>query len=245
MAARNPPASSSPSHDIFPFERLPPELRNAIYEHHFTTPKPITIYRKLVFCKKKQKTDFKLAARLGTVTYLRQNDTALLRLNKATHSEALPSLYGANGFVFDTGTSMAQFLSIIGPGITYLTSLAVQGCPMITFADIATQLKKATRLQSLRISNKAFAYMSAGVGLQDFYDGLYDFVVSSGEMSARRLRFDMLCLDFGPQAWHVIGLTMAPDRLPLQSAQAAEDMVKGKLEERFVKHGKLQARGSL
>lgn len=129
------PADATTTPDkAFPFEKLPPELRNMVYEYHLVTPRVVLITRR----RQRQngiigaKGPFKLYSLAVADGEVSRNATAknksllgltgssLLRVSKSIHEERESMLYGANRFLFTRNVAAMQFLHELGPRIQLL-----------------------------------------------------------------------------------------------------------------------------
>ncbi|KAK5732370.1 hypothetical protein LTR17_010546 [Elasticomyces elasticus] len=121
----------------FPFEKLPAELRNAVYEQYFVRDQPIEIIRRRMPYSSRNETEvgwqrpetFGLNSGIHgrsalrgfkSVTLLGPQGLSLLLSNKTTYGEALPILYGANKFLFDTTVTVIRFMEMIGKQAEHL-----------------------------------------------------------------------------------------------------------------------------
>ena len=153
--------ATSPIHhrDMFPFEQLPPELRNAIYDLCFNAGGPVTLRRR----RPQPEARFQIkAARQSTdprkITgdpFLLKGGTALLRLNKACHAEAMPVLYSTNKLIFATMPTFKQFIRESGRGIPFLTRIGVTDWEGTTLAKALRRFNGATRLVEFEVSVSA------------------------------------------------------------------------------------------
>ncbi|KAI7147254.1 hypothetical protein KC352_g28969, partial [Hortaea werneckii] len=127
---RKKPANAITTEDkAFPFEKLPPELRNMVYEYYLVTPRQVLITRR----RQRQNGSigaegpfklFSLAVADGTVlrhataknkSLLGLTGSSLLRVNKTIRKETESMLYGANRFLFTRNVAAMQFLHELGP----------------------------------------------------------------------------------------------------------------------------------
>ncbi|KAI7228168.1 hypothetical protein KC343_g7150 [Hortaea werneckii] len=124
----------------FPFEKLPPELRNMVYEYYLVTPRQVLITRR----RQRQngsigaKGPFKLyslAVVDGTVlrhataknkSLLGLTGSSLLRVSKSIHEETESMLYGANRFLFTRNVAAMQFLHELGPRTQLLRHVSIE-----------------------------------------------------------------------------------------------------------------------
>ncbi|KAI6834173.1 hypothetical protein KC340_g12706 [Hortaea werneckii] len=124
----------------FPFEKLPPELRNMVYEYYLVVPRHVLITR-----RRQRQNDtagakrpfelYSLAVADGTVlrrataknkSLLGFTGSSLLRVNKTIHKEAESMLYGANRFLFTRNVTAMQFLQELGPRVSLLRHISLE-----------------------------------------------------------------------------------------------------------------------
>jgi hypothetical protein len=105
--------------DIFPFEKLPPELRNRIYEEALVAGGPIFISRYKNRDASQTMDAYRFASmvqipakrpsRQTNFFYKEHHEAAILRLNRTIYEEARPILYGKNTFNFAIPTTLREF----------------------------------------------------------------------------------------------------------------------------------------
>jgi hypothetical protein len=162
------------SKHVFPFMKLPGEIRNMVYENSLVLPRPIDFWP-IIPDDAPRGTDH--------LTVLRQDvkhiNTALMQVCRQVNHEATPILYAKNRFRFsDRGgwTILDGFLWHIGPNVNFLTSLTVT-CPQWVGTVIETaypDMKGEMRLMLSRFNKTVldapngpssefnFAYKRAG-----------------------------------------------------------------------------------
>lgn len=96
------------SRDIFPWKELPAELRNDIYAYVLTVPEPLHLF--------KFKTSSRVMKRDMTFRPFTSLGANLLLVNKQTHREGAPILYGENDFRFRGPHDLENFLANIRSG---------------------------------------------------------------------------------------------------------------------------------
>ena len=115
--------------DIFPFEKLPAELRNRIYffalaniDHGIMVPKDEWNWGRQTWWTPRPPIPSELSLNRTWHNFLSAFElpqlslvTNLLLLNHQIHREASAILYGANTFILDTRTSLYTFFVEIGP----------------------------------------------------------------------------------------------------------------------------------
>ncbi|KAK6427901.1 hypothetical protein LTR81_000245 [Elasticomyces elasticus] len=134
----------------FPFEKLPAELRNAVYLAYFVRTKPVAIARRKCPMIQTQKTftvtladgstrtrtvtiktsiDAQLnSGELGTpglagpkcIKILGTNGASILRSNETISKEAISILYGQNKFSLNSLSVLEEFIKMIGDKIKFL-----------------------------------------------------------------------------------------------------------------------------
>ncbi|TKA77396.1 hypothetical protein B0A55_03236 [Friedmanniomyces simplex] len=123
----------------FPFDKLPPALRNAVYLEYFVREEPIelTLRRRIMVWTHEPATmriirtpgpthlnsGVSGTPKLGgekAINLLGRQGASIPRANKMLSGEVLPILYGANTFSFSSLPSMAYFGQLIGPNATHL-----------------------------------------------------------------------------------------------------------------------------
>ncbi|KAK5120170.1 hypothetical protein LTR85_006651 [Meristemomyces frigidus] len=110
----------------FPFEKLPPELRNMVYEKFLTRHRRITITRRP---KRHTPKAFELLSHRRwnvrkPTCLLGPRGSSLLRTNRSIYMETLPMLYGANRFQFANVAALAQFMKDTGRGASHLRDIS-------------------------------------------------------------------------------------------------------------------------
>ncbi|KAI7354142.1 hypothetical protein KC320_g3586 [Hortaea werneckii] len=129
------PADATTTPDkAFPFEKLPPELRNMVYEYHLVTPRQVLITRRRqrqngIIGARGPFNLYSLAVADGEVSrnatakkksLLGLTGSSLLRVSKSIHEETESMLYSANRFLFTRNVAAMQFLHELGPRIQLL-----------------------------------------------------------------------------------------------------------------------------
>jgi len=118
----------------FPFEKLPPELRKVIYGMTMSLDKTITISRRRLkepngdspFALDSRVHDERQDGKVKRKLPEKLFGLSMLRVNKLTHSEAMPLLYFNNDFVLMSASSLAKFLTDAGPRIRFVRSIRPQ-----------------------------------------------------------------------------------------------------------------------
>ena len=110
-----PPTPQGPPLPVFPFRRLPPEIRNMVYKMHFTQAAEYTSLP----------TSSRSCLRFpGDVAFKRRgfwisNEGIPVRLlwtlSKELYHEAMPLYFQTTDFTFNSLESLAHFLNVIGP----------------------------------------------------------------------------------------------------------------------------------
>ncbi|KAI7363724.1 hypothetical protein KC354_g6267 [Hortaea werneckii] len=133
-------AVTAPPDKAFPFEKLPPELRNMVYEYYLVTPRQVLITRRRqrqigCFGAKGPFKLYSLAVADGTVlrrataknkSLLGFTGSSLLRVNKTIHKETESMLYGANRFLLTGNVTAMQFLQELGPRVPLLRQISLE-----------------------------------------------------------------------------------------------------------------------
>ncbi|KAI9797235.1 MAG: hypothetical protein M1835_001591 [Candelina submexicana] len=92
----------NPSTNTFPFRKLPPELRIAVYEYHFFSPYHVCI-------------DYAPSIRHATLPSKSVPSTAFLLTNRQVYAEALALCYKLHKFHFWRMRDLPRFLHQISP----------------------------------------------------------------------------------------------------------------------------------
>jgi hypothetical protein len=137
-----------PKRKIFPFNSLPAELKNTIYNHALTDPNGVFLISKLKHYRRIVKRDVFNGTNYGHYGRRRyaqpqpasdsDSDSAsvtlptlvpnLLVLNHQIYSEAQPILYGSNEFILEDTTALYRFLANIGPrNAAVLVDVTIKG----------------------------------------------------------------------------------------------------------------------
>ncbi|KAK5120172.1 hypothetical protein LTR85_006653 [Meristemomyces frigidus] len=161
------------SKKIFPFERLPPELRNVIYENIFGTGDGQVLKARIQVTKGKSTATKK-------VPFLPKNGAAILRLNKVTYKEAFPLLYASHTFTFATTRTLEQFATEAQDYIRYTVKW----------------LKAATRLQSFEMVLNLGRGWTAVAAASRIQMEIGEYLRMRPTVEGRRQLFDMLSIDF-------------------------------------------------
>jgi hypothetical protein len=117
-------AARQKNHAVFPFMKLPGELRNKVYKHCLVLRRPFDLWPMIPLDAAPETEHVTLVDK-----DLRHINTALLRVSRQVYQEAVGLLYGCNRFRFsDRGgwTVLESFLSSIGRNYQHLTSISVQ-----------------------------------------------------------------------------------------------------------------------
>lgn len=189
------------SADIFPFEKLPPELRNMIHEIVLLAGKTVRVHRRISGARM----DHALRA---TTTVLRKNNrstitipfldkhgTAILRINKLAYREAMPILYGGRILVFNTNPSLRQFFEECPGRLQYIQHIKLSEGATTKLGKALSTLRDTSGLQRLEICLDSWqcACRSAESLLQDLpLPGVKKFVLLGRTAEAIRQRLDVL-----------------------------------------------------
>ena len=190
---------------IFPFDRLPAELKNHIYQLTLTTPEPIflvsktkayrhTIHREIMTpgnasgshrrSRYRRYWNPSIPSSLSTAqptTELTPLVPNLLLLNKQIYAEAQPILYGANAFAVEDTAALHSFLANIRPrNVATLTDITINGwgdtrALKVMNNPALTLLASATRLKRLFVNCRIHYSGPKGVARQLFRDGHHWF----------------------------------------------------------------------
>ncbi|KAK5730612.1 hypothetical protein LTR15_000549 [Elasticomyces elasticus] len=161
----------------FPFEKLPAELRNAVYEFYFVREKPIKICRRRCPMIKTEDT-ITAESSEGTRTYTRTtktraeikfnsgeldtpgvvggkcitllgaNGASILRANKTINEEAISILYGSNKFAINSLPCMIEFMRSLG---THTKQLRHFRMDFVYGPDLAIGIKLLANVENLRV----------------------------------------------------------------------------------------------
>ncbi|KAK5730613.1 hypothetical protein LTR15_000550 [Elasticomyces elasticus] len=113
--------------NIFPFERLPAELRVQIYQYIFVCKLPIHIISTPERSPKGVRYPRENQTRSGRAEHvLGKSGTALMRANKSTHAEVLPVLYAQNHFVFPQEHPFRGFVRKAKSGIGLIRKITLR-----------------------------------------------------------------------------------------------------------------------
>ncbi|KAF2164304.1 hypothetical protein M409DRAFT_25183 [Zasmidium cellare ATCC 36951] len=172
VAARRSPAShrSSPASTArprpltkkhFPFLKLPPELRELVYEH-------LLVHKLLkigLLCKRNGKPKAFATSNEapdygnGREGLFGEFDPAVLRVSRLIHNEALPIIYGKNTFFFINCIAVDLFLdsmvnlrsSTVSPGIQHLHHVVISGPQRANFFTTMRDLRVLKNLKTLAV----------------------------------------------------------------------------------------------
>ena len=202
---------------FFPFERLPPELRNAIYEKylvcdqpiritHTRVPRPNTWERRRLGSKAvpKEPCEYRVRSNLNAAAEEKDKQAVLigfnrvniLCLNKAINAEAVKMLYGANTFSFSSMPSMVQFLERASPSVKHIRHVKLLFWNKNHNQDALKLLHPATDLQDLELAIPRFGRQfndSVQEILEHMRRGVQDYVThGERDYEARRRRFNLI-----------------------------------------------------
>lgn len=234
---------------IFPFEKLPPELRNMIYEFLFASDGAITIYSQATGrsepgkLKSQRKSSRKHSHGIEGIR--------MLRTNKAIYHEALPVLYGANTFIFEGLAAITTFMKDAVPGLNELRDISVAAtCALPTRQKAAALFVNVGKLEQYRVCPERYGAWevlkeSFTTRVADIARVSATFVNLSKAQVSRRRRFNILRFEcdarFNPSL-EVKTLIMegVEDTCGITTAAAAEMYIRKFVHERLVKRGILR-----
>lgn len=190
-------AADAKKKKIFPFEKLSPELRNMIYGYLLPCDGTIEISRMLTGNGKKRDATLHSIHRPSPSMRVRGvPGSSLLRTNRAIHAEALPMLYGANQFEFQSPAALKHFLEYVGPAVNELRDISLPtGYEVATLQRSAALFVDIDKLEHFRVTAKLWAHIGDLTTCADDLARILATFVKLGETQAdRRRRFDMICL---------------------------------------------------
>ena len=143
---------------IFPFEKLPAELREMVYKELFvrktvrlkycTPAANIHIVKAWTTpnCSSEKEKKLKAKDRI----FLGKTGAAILCASRQIYNEALPVLYGWNTFEFQSTRAIRPWLTQTGSGIELLQSVSIMSCSRVGLILDMRALRKATSLKELK-----------------------------------------------------------------------------------------------
>lgn len=193
---------------VFPFEKLPAELRNSVYKKFFndtcTVHIALTTVTPALYDAKMNKVS-KAVLRLEGIaerTFPAHERTvmiktpydrlSLLLANRAIYREALPFLYDGTIFSFKHFTCFSEFIVRIGPNRARLIHIELYGWDPQSVQDIMGGLKTATRLRRLSLVKVLRYQRHHRSAVKYHYKGLKALVAGMEGQQARRSRFDAI-----------------------------------------------------
>ncbi|KAK3644192.1 hypothetical protein LTR56_009729 [Elasticomyces elasticus] len=247
-----------PDDTPFPFEKLPAELRNAVYEAYFVRDKPISISRRRCATKKEftpaslghyttpivTPGDTQLNSGeadtpgLGgghCVTLLGVNGASVLRASKTIHHEAIPIFYGRNIFTFNSTNATIKFMETIGSMSKHLLHLQLTTWNSQTIEDAFKHFTDVKYLQSIEIMNATTPFAQTPVGFaRNVKRGVLAFVRQGDTDLQRRQRLAII------QVRPAKRLSVDNNGIIIMAAKVSTENIREALEILFVKEGVLQ-----
>ena len=194
-----------PKRKIFPFLKLPAEIRNIIYEYTLTDPSGINLVG--VFKHKRRNVErisAKLQASLAEGSSwsdahrmnnsIRNNQeeepaplvTSLLAVNKQIHQEGVDILYGKNEFIFTDSFALYNFMINLGPSrskslrtlriLGWLHGRAMKAYNHSCFAVLVW----ATNITAFHIDSQIGWYRASKYGADQLYRDAFPWMESVG-----------------------------------------------------------------
>ncbi|EMC96177.1 hypothetical protein BAUCODRAFT_465426 [Baudoinia panamericana UAMH 10762] len=190
---------------IFPFEKLPAELKNKIYFNLLQCDTQITVRRRTVpkgdpastrRGKKKSETapvafNWQKNRRTRTFSF-GSHGASILRTSSTIYKDTLPVLYGANRFASEGLLSMVDFIASIGPGKKHLRDIAPATLNYLTLATATNSFANLERLERLCLYVVADYWRSAESSFQERQKGLVTYVKAGHAPEQRRRLFDTI-----------------------------------------------------
>lgn len=155
----------------FPFEKMAPELRNAVYDEFFKSAvTDIYISRsrlgKNAFKKSESMPDpgmrpvknrMRLRARKDRNHWQVDNrggsaDVSILMTSRTIYAETLPYAYGSKKFIFDNTAAMQDFVAAVGQGLRFITSVQTLNWGATLAKKVFPMLVNTAMLRSLTIT---------------------------------------------------------------------------------------------
>lgn len=241
------------STDVFPFERLPPELRNLVYGFVLVADTPVRIGRKRRY-RPGRREEFALKSTIEiprkrsdstkSVPFLPKNALSVLRLNKALHREASPILYSGNTFIFTNHPTFRQFAGEAKRALPYVERIRLADWSPSFLQQTLFKLRAAAGLQHLELAIPTCCCMSGDRIHEDLYPGVKAFVQSSEDPEAARHRFDMITFAACVEGTHSHRSCRQQRRVePVAKAQLTQE-VKDALEKWFIGNGVFMKMGA-
>lgn len=195
--------------DIFPFEKLPAELRITIYGDVFGTIDTVRIHRR-------RPAKGTASVLKGTVEVLRKNQittkivpfqpkqgVAILRINKLAYQEALPILYSARTFCFTSIPSLQQFAVEARAGLPLVQHIKLMQWGEASLGQALAKLKPATGLQRFEIDVPSCSCLDAAFSAHFLQRGVTAFIRLGETPAAARHRFDIVSFNFRVIPHHI------------------------------------------
>ncbi|KAL2352491.1 hypothetical protein BJ546DRAFT_211370 [Cryomyces antarcticus] len=130
---------------FFPFDKLPPELRNRVYKYSL-------VYDHSIWISRKTKKRVWGTMNLETAGLDCPSPLALLQVNRETREEASSVFYSMNNFEPASTTTLLRFLRCIGPSRRFLSNIYLEdytGYKASTAPRAFRLLADATHLKQL------------------------------------------------------------------------------------------------
>ena len=211
------PPRTTVDNTIFPFERLPAELRNTIYKLDLVSDVPIRITH-----SRGRRSTAKLLANGVTWTpntdevrphghlmvddneYKKLGASSLMRTGRAVYEEATSVLYGCNTFALASAPSLRTLLTFIGARTESLRYVSLEGWSPADVCKGLELLAKSTHLRELALGvplyhtlrhphdRRAVVCNTFGTVLKAMGDAVQEYVAWDETAAGRRVRFDSL-----------------------------------------------------
>ncbi|KAK5727840.1 hypothetical protein LTR17_012383 [Elasticomyces elasticus] len=218
----------APTDKPFPFEKLPAELRNAVYEIHFVREKAVEIVRRKcpmdiiqqtittdigesMTYPRKTPSEVRLnTGELGTtgltgnkcITLLGFHGASILRASKTINTEAKSILYGSNKFSVRSLACLTEFVRCIGVNIKTLRHCKLDFTHGPHLAIGASLLADAEDLQAFEIHVDVTRWCDT---LDDVYarigPALITFISKGKTDAERQGQYELLQLSIDPKRY--------------------------------------------
>lgn len=220
----------------FPFEKLPLELRQAIYKLVFRTGEDVSIDSRLFRDMGDRQT---LASKYRTPVIVSPRNAPRYSLVLANHmisEEATEFLYSGRHFVFGTTANLKNWLKMIGDCAKFVTSLEVRRTGAQQTSHVYLQLSAATNLRYLCITLPLSPSSDTlDVHIDKHWSHLKHFLLASYASEAKAMaRLDAIHFRVGKEQGGVLGSDGKPMRAITSAKNAwCRERIRGHLRKHF------------
>ncbi|KAK4499696.1 hypothetical protein PRZ48_010214 [Zasmidium cellare] len=183
----------------FPFLKLPPELREMIYEYLLV---PANVIVNHTMGHKNSHGPPKIFTSVNNTLHYRrrgkpafgEHQIAILCVSRLIYKEALPILYGRNNFIFTTSHVVRPFLAKLHgktfkspqPGAERIRHVTLSGVGRRDLVPAVRSLRKLTKLISLTFE------VFHGDNTDAMAAAAFTFIDQAGSAEQRQAQFDMI-----------------------------------------------------